>query len=105
MNQGAELTPTDVKETPSVTWQADANSYYTLLMTDPDAPSRKTPFVGEVRHWLVVNIPGNDIGQGETIVAYRGSSPPKWTGLHRYIILLYKQNGLMEFDEPKVDSS
>ena len=74
-------------------------------MTDPDAPSRANPFVGEVRHWLVVNIPGNDLVKGDTIAEYRGSGAPKGTGLHRYIFLLYKQNGVMTFDEPKVESS
>lgn len=37
---GKELTPTQVKDTPEVTWEADDNSLYTLLMVDPDAPSR-----------------------------------------------------------------
>ncbi|KAF8414558.1 hypothetical protein L210DRAFT_3434826, partial [Boletus edulis BED1] len=26
---------------------------YTLVMTDPDAPSRSDPKMGEWRHWLV----------------------------------------------------
>ena len=74
-------------------------------MTDPDAPCRRVPFASEVRHWLVVNIPGNDIGKGETIATYLGSEPPKWTGLHRNIFLLYKQNGVLNFEEPKADAS
>ena len=103
VNQGAELTPTEVKQAPNVTWKAEANTYYTLLMTDPDAPSRDNPFMSEVRHWLIVNIPENDIGKGETIAEYIGSGPPKGTGLHRYIFLLYKQNGVTTFDEPILD--
>ena len=31
----------------------------------------------EFLHWLVVNIPNNDIGSGETISEYIGSGPPK----------------------------
>ena len=31
----------------------------------------------EWHHWLVVNIPNNDIGSGETISEYVGSGPPK----------------------------
>ena len=31
----------------------------------------------EILHWLVVNIPNNDIGSGETISEYIGSGPPK----------------------------
>jgi phosphatidylethanolamine-binding protein (PEBP) family uncharacterized protein len=37
----------------------------TLFVTDPDAPSRAEPSKREVLHWLVVNIPGNEIKKGE----------------------------------------
>ena len=36
-----------------------------LIVTDPDAPSRAEPSIREVLHWLVVNVPGNDINKGE----------------------------------------
>jgi len=54
-----------MKNQPSVKWEADPNSFYTLLMTDPDAPSRAKPEFREWHHWLVVNIPGNNISEGE----------------------------------------
>lgn len=53
-------------------------------------------------HWLVGNVPGNDISKGETLSAYVGSGPPEGTGLHRYVFLIYKQNGKLEFDEPRL---
>jgi len=100
---GGELTPTQVKDEPKVEWQADDGSFYTLLMTDPDAPSRKDPKFGEVRHWLVVNIPGSDINAGETKYQYIGSGPPSGSGLHRYIFLVFEQSkGKQEFDVPTV---
>jgi len=83
--KGAELTPTQVKDEPEVKWEADDVAFYTLLFTDPDAPSRAEPVNGEFRHWLVVNIPGNDLSSGEVKSEYIGSGPPKGTGLHRYI--------------------
>ncbi|CEF67634.1 Phosphatidylethanolamine-binding protein 1 [Strongyloides ratti] len=88
---GNELTPTQVKDVPTVTYDGDSSTYYTLVMTDPDAPSRGEPTLGEVKHWLIMNIPGNNINDGEIIADYRGSGPPKGTSLHRYIFLLYKQ--------------
>ena len=70
---------------------------------DPDAPSRKEPTRREFRHWLTINIPGNDLTSGESIFQYIGSGPPKDTGLHRYIFLLFKQpEGRIEFDSPYV---
>jgi len=62
-------------------------------MTDPDAPSRKEPKFREWHHWLVVNIPGNDISKGDALSMYVGSGPPEGTGLHRYVYLVYKQPG------------
>lgn len=93
-----------MKDQPSVKWDADADSFYTLIMTDPDAPSRADPVAGEVRHWYVVNIPGNNLEEGETLFAYIGSGPPKDTGLHRYVFLVFKQSGKLVFDEPRVSN-
>ena len=102
VDKGNELTPTQVKHQPKVEWESEDNEFYTLIMTDPDAPSRSEPKFREFRHWLVANIPGNNIEQGDVIAAYVGSGPPKGTGLHRYVFLLYKQPGKLELDEPRV---
>ncbi|XP_075148657.1 protein D3-like [Haematobia irritans] len=98
-DKGVELTPTQVKNQPKVEWQAEAGTYYTLVMTDPDAPSRKEPSMREWHHWLVVNIPGDQLHKGEVLTEYVGSGAPKDTGLHRYTFLLFKQPKKLEFDE------
>lgn len=98
MELGNILTPTQVQKQPQIEWQADANSFYTLIMTDPDAPSRTEPKFREFRHWTVVNIPGNHIEEGDVLSAYVGSGPPKGTGLHRYVFLVYKQPGKLSFE-------
>ncbi|XP_055849017.1 protein D1-like [Episyrphus balteatus] len=87
VNQGNELTPTQVKNQPTVHWDAEENALYTLLMTDPDASEQ----FREVRHWLVVNIPGNKVSEGQSVVDYVGSGPPLGSGKHRYIFLVFKQ--------------
>ena len=56
-------------------------------------------------HWLVGNIPGQDVSKGETLSAYVGSGPPQGTGLHRYVFLVYKQNGKITFDEPRLPNT
>lgn len=73
-----------------------------LLHLDPDAPSRAKPAFREWHHWLVGNIPGNDVAKGETLSQYVGSGPPQGTGLHRYVFLIYKQNTKINFDEPRL---
>uniref|UniRef100_A0A915KJB5 Phosphatidylethanolamine-binding protein n=1 Tax=Romanomermis culicivorax TaxID=13658 RepID=A0A915KJB5_ROMCU len=92
---GNTLTPTQVKNEPtSIRWRtADPKALYTLIMTDPDAPSRMEPTFREWHHWLVVNITGNDIKAGDTLSEYIGSGPPEKTGLHRYVFLVYQQKG------------
>lgn len=50
---GNILTPTQVKDAPEIKFDAESGFYYTLLLTDPDAPSRKKPIRREWQHWLV----------------------------------------------------
>jgi len=71
-------------------------------MTDPDAPSRVNPKYREWHHWLVVNIPQTRVAEGKTLSEYVGSGPPKGTGLHRYVFLVFKQPGPLETDEKKL---
>lgn len=78
--------------------------YLQIFFKDPDAPSRKDPKVGQVKHWLVGNIPEGDVKKGDYIADYRGSGPPQGTGLHRYIFLLYKQSGKIVYEEKHIPS-
>ncbi|KAK9693357.1 Phosphatidylethanolamine-binding protein [Popillia japonica] len=105
VNGGNELTPTKVKNMPSVKWNADEGSYYVLVMTDPDAPSRTSPKFREWHHWLVANIPGNNVEDGETLSEYIGAAPPKGSGLHRYVLLVYKQPEKLSFTEAKLTNT
>lgn len=100
--EGNVLTPTMVKDIPSVSWDASPDQFYTLAMTDPDAPSRQDPKFREWHHWLVANIPGNNVAAGENLSQYVGSGPPQGTGLHRYVFLVYQQPGKLSFDEPRL---
>ncbi|CAK9302840.1 unnamed protein product, partial [Gordionus sp. m RMFG-2023] len=99
VNEGNVLTPTQVKNSPVIKWHADDKDLFTLIMTDPDAPSREKPIYREWHHWLVVNIPGNNIKSGDEISQYIGSGPPKGTGLHRYVFLVYKQPGKIDISK------
>jgi len=91
-NLGNVLTPTQVQNPPKVSWESESGQLYTLIKTDPDAPSRKDPKFREWHHWLVVNIPGGSVEKGDTLSEYVGAGPPQDTGLHRYVYLIYKQS-------------
>ncbi|XP_030562662.1 protein D2 isoform X2 [Drosophila novamexicana] len=91
VKDGDIVTPTQVMHKPVVEWMAEPDTYYTLMMVDPDAPSRSEPRLREFKHWLVINIPGNDVDKGDALADYVGSGPPKDTGLHRYVFLVFKQ--------------
>lgn len=92
VDAGKELTPAEVRDAPKVEWDADPVVFYTLVMIDPDSPSRTEPLNREFAHWLVGNIPGKHVEQGEVLFEYIPAFPRTGTGFHRYIFLLYRQN-------------
>lgn len=93
VEQGNKLAPTQVKDLPQFKFEAQPGQLYTLAMVDPDAPSRADPKFREILHYLVVNIPGSEVNKGDTLAEYIGSGPPKDTGYHRYVFLVYLQKG------------
>lgn len=95
---GKTVTPTQVQNQPEVSWPSEEGALYTIIMNDPDAPSREDPKFGEWHHWMVGNISGNDVSSGDVIAAFVGSGPPPNTGLHRYVFVVYKQQGREAFE-------
>ncbi|XP_055323149.1 protein D3-like [Sitodiplosis mosellana] len=98
---GNELKPSQIQDKPTeVAWPCKEGAYYTVLMYNPDGPSRVAPVNREYRHWLVVNIPENDIEKGQEVVGYSKGVPPKGSGLHRYVFLVFKQPKIIKYNEP-----
>ncbi|XP_065356004.1 putative odorant-binding protein A5 [Calliphora vicina] len=100
VGDGKEFTPTQTKDTPTIDWSADPNTYYTVYMASPDAPDAANPIWGEFVHWLVGNVPGKDVDKGDEYCAYIGPLAPKTGGVMRYVFLVYEQPGKLVFDEP-----
>jgi len=104
---GIKVTPTQVRDAPKVYWEPAAAGaadndplaaapdeqlkYYALALVDADAPSPAEPSSRSWVHWLVVNIPGNELVSGTTLRPYVGAFPPANTGAHRYFFLLMEQ--------------
>lgn len=84
------LVPLNVAQGPlELTWPANPSKLYTVIMTDPDAPSPQNPVNAPVLHYLVSNIPGNQIQYGDVLMPYTSPNPP--IGSHRYRVDIYEQ--------------
>lgn len=55
---GNVMRPFETRYKPCVRFPGESDRFYTLLMFDPDTPSRCNNSDGEWHHWLVGNIPG-----------------------------------------------
>lgn len=89
----------DVTEQPLVYWKTDSTrkDYYTIVMFSPDYPTRSNPILANFLHWMVVNIPGGHVEDGEVICDYLGALPEPDNDMHRYIFLVYKQKRKINF--------
>nr|XP_043631526.1 CEN-like protein 1 [Erigeron canadensis] len=97
---GHELMPTTIAHKPQVQiGGVDMRSSYTIIMTDPDAPSPSDPYLREHLHWIVTDIPGTtDATFGREIVSYEKPKPV--IGIHRYVFLLFKQRARQSVRTP-----
>ncbi|KAH9324585.1 hypothetical protein KI387_004763, partial [Taxus chinensis] len=59
VRNGCNLLPSSVTVPPEVHIAAPDNTFYTLIMTDPDAPTPSDPGLREYLHWVVTDIPAN----------------------------------------------
>jgi phosphatidylethanolamine-binding protein (PEBP) family uncharacterized protein len=104
---GNRVMPNQVHDTPVYDFRPfDSQPHqqartYTLILTDPDARSRKNPDWSEMCHWIVTNITSPELpnpGKPDQIPTpvimepYLPPRPPKGTGWHRYVLVLMASN-------------
>jgi hypothetical protein len=105
---GNILPPSVCQAPPKITLSSKDSNFIghknlvTLIMVDPDSPTKKNPAFREWRNWVKVNIPVkfpsngellDDISQfGDTLSTYQGIDPAQDSGTHRYTFLLFKQS-------------
>ncbi|KAK1794226.1 hypothetical protein P4O66_011118, partial [Electrophorus voltai] len=102
VHYGNHLSPSQASLAPHVSFEADENSLWTLLLTSPDEHLQDSE--QEYVHWLVGNIPGNAVHSGQEVCQYIAPFPTKGTGYHRYIFLLFKQEVLVDFSSDLLPS-
>ncbi|XP_072153925.1 uncharacterized protein [Bemisia tabaci] len=101
-NFGNKIEAQFLKSNPyAILWPFEGSQFYTLLLVDLDAPSPKSPIKREWLHFLLGNIPGPAISQGEILAPYIRPNPEE--GTHRLVFLVYKQpQGRVNFQERKL---
>ncbi|XP_022445277.1 39S ribosomal protein L38, mitochondrial isoform X1 [Delphinapterus leucas] len=92
---GNEVTPTEAAQAPEVTYKADEGSMWTLLLTNLDGHLLEPD--AEYLHWLVTNIPGNRVAEGQETCPYLPPFPARGSGFHRFAFLLFKQDKPIDF--------
>jgi len=109
---GAELTKEETADEPDIVitplnitapaGQTTVDTSYTLVMTDPDAPSRAEPKYRQFRHWVITGLkaPASTSSETKNIVAlkpkasttpYQPPGPPPGSGFHRYVFFLFEE--------------
>ncbi|XP_019871903.2 39S ribosomal protein L38, mitochondrial [Aethina tumida] len=96
---GNVIKPQEASSKPEIKYESDDKTLWTLVLTNPDG--HFTEQDKEYVHWFVGNIPGNKVENGETIIQYLQPFPPKGTGYHRHVFVLYKQNKKIDFSQFK----
>ena len=86
------LTPMETSFAPTVQYALVPDIFYTLVMQDSNAVTESH----NVLHWVVVNIPGNNLHLGKTLLDYKGPAPPRNSGIHNYCFILYEQPSKIE---------
>lgn len=99
VHTGNVIKPSAASRAPDVTYSAEDGSLWTLIMSTPDG--NLTSPEHEYCHWFVGNIPESRLKEGEELVDYLQPVAPHGIGYCRYIFVLYKQEGRVDFSEYK----
>jgi len=100
---GNELPVSETQSIPALYIAATkiaADKAYTLVVTDPDAPTRGDKKWSEYAHYIATGIKLDaskegepqpiDLASAKSLLSYVGPAPPQGTGLHRYVFILFE---------------
>ncbi|XP_013782939.1 39S ribosomal protein L38, mitochondrial-like [Limulus polyphemus] len=99
VHRGNIIYPSEAVKEPTVAYNAEKDSLWTLVLTNPDG--HLLDGQSEYLHWFVGNIKGNDLTTGNVVFHYLQPFPPRGTGYHRYVFILYKQEGKIDYSLKK----
>ncbi|KAI0148464.1 phosphatidylethanolamine-binding protein [Xylariaceae sp. FL1272] len=85
----------ECKEAPTIAFPAEAdappNASYSLILTDPDAPTPDEPKFAFWRHWVVSGLRPSKSDGAVELTKYLGPGPKDDSKPHRYLFLLYRE--------------
>lgn len=66
------------------------DSPLTLVITDPDAPTRSNATNAQICHWIItgLTLSGTTTVTPKTLIEYMPPKPPQGSGKHRYVLVL-----------------
>jgi len=101
---GNSLTISQINDIPQLTWNCNATdntAYYTVAFFDCD-PLGDNDLLRSVQYHVIGNIPNCDLYQGTNVTHWLHPTPT-FTGVdHRYVVLVWKQYGVVTFEEPTI---
>ncbi|XP_038067956.1 39S ribosomal protein L38, mitochondrial-like [Patiria miniata] len=100
VHSGNFVAPTEAFQAPAVFFDSPEDNLWTLLLANPDGHLLDNN--KEYIHWLVGNIPGNQLGQGDEIFDYLPPFPAQGTGYHRFVFVLFQQDGRVDYSNAAV---
>jgi large subunit ribosomal protein L38 len=99
VHRGNLVKPGECATAPLVSWPGPDTALWTLAMVGPDSHLSQPD--AEVLHWLVGNVRGSDLATGDTLASYLQPHPPFGTGYHRFVFLLFRQEGPVELEQER----
>lgn len=86
-----ESVNSDKKNEIDIDFSSEKGQLYTAVLVDLDAPYPEKSTNSPYLHLLAVNIPGDNIEDGDIIMPYQTPQPPKDSLPHSYVLNVYKQ--------------
>ncbi|XP_029824231.3 39S ribosomal protein L38, mitochondrial [Ixodes scapularis] len=97
---GNHILPSEASQAPSVSFDSEPDALWSLVLTSLDGHLLDND--KEYLHWFVGNIKGGNVANGEVVCDYMQPFLPRGTGYHRYVFVLYKQEGLIDYSKFKL---
>jgi len=92
---GNSINISESKPEPHVFWKVlSPDILYTVICWDPDAKEKSW------LHWLYINCKNGSLEHGIQVMDWSPPTPPKGSGLHRYIFGLFQQAGQLTMTAP-----